>query len=237
MEKLLPYIQAALLCEKVLQETNGSLSIIHIADKLEYRAEGYPPGYKPAIILTGLLALKSGPVVGNHAVKVVVENPVGERREISSTSFEFLGKDHGQNIILNLTLGIAQDGIYWFDVFFDEDLLTRIPLIVAQGQEQKPQEPKAWMTIQPEAEARPQSLRFLYLHGALAKVHRTTFSYLDVYLNIRTKILRWQRLGLRQQCFHSGEYSKYFGRTSPQMNPSQYCGSETARVGSEFESY
>lgn len=143
MEKSLPYVQAALLCEKILQETNGSLSIIHIADKLDYRAEGFPPGYKPAIVLTGLLALKSGPVVGNHAVKVTVENPGGERKEIFSTPFEFLGKDHGQNIILNLTLGIAQDGIYWFDVFFDEYLLTRISLIVAQAQEQKPREPTA----------------------------------------------------------------------------------------------
>ena len=142
MEKPLPYIQAALLCEKILQEADGSLSIIRIADKLGYRVEGFPPGYKPAIVLTGLVALKSGPIVGDHAVKVVVENPAGERKEILSTPFKFLGKDHGQNIILNLAIGIAQDGIYWFDVFCDEDLLTRIPLIIAQEREEKSQEPK-----------------------------------------------------------------------------------------------
>jgi hypothetical protein len=143
MEKSLPYIQAALLCEKILQQMNGSLSIINIADKLGYRTEGFPPGYKPALVLTGLVALKSGPIVGDHTVKVVVENPRGERKEIFSNVFNFLGKDHGQNVILNLTLGIVQDGIYWFDVFFEEDLLTRIPLIVAQELEQTSQEPKA----------------------------------------------------------------------------------------------
>jgi hypothetical protein len=142
MEKQLPYIQAALLCEKILQEMNGSLSIINIADKLNYRTQGFPEGFKPAINLTGLLALKSGPIVGDHTVKVVVENPRGERKEIFSKAFNFLGKDHGQNVILNLTLGIAQDGIYWFDVFFEEDLLTRISLIVAQEQEQMSPEPK-----------------------------------------------------------------------------------------------
>ena len=142
MEKSLPHIQAALLCEKILQEMNGSLSIIHIADKLGYRTQGFPPGYKPAVNLTGLLALKSGSVVGDHTVRVVVENPAAERKEIFSTPLNFLGKDHGQNLILNLTLGIVQDGTYWFDVFFDEDLLTRIPLIIAQEQEEKSQEPK-----------------------------------------------------------------------------------------------
>jgi len=142
MEKQLPYITAALLCEKVLEEKNGTLSIIHIADKLNYRIEGLPEGFKPAIALTGLIALKSGPVVGDHTVKITVERPGGERKEVASIPFKLLGKDQGQNVILNITLGIEQEGVYWFDVFFDEDLLTRMPLMIVQEQAQTPQELK-----------------------------------------------------------------------------------------------
>ena len=43
-----------------------------------------------------------------------------------------MGKDHGQNLIVNMTLGIEEDGLYWFDVIFDDEVLTKIPLMVAQ---------------------------------------------------------------------------------------------------------
>jgi len=133
MEKPRPYVTAALLCEKVLQEKDESISLVRIADKLQYRFEGpgVPPGLKPAIALQGFVSLKSGPVVGPHRVSVVIERPAGDRKEALSYEMNFLGEDQGQNIILNLSLGIEQDGLYWFDLLFDEELLTRIPLTVS----------------------------------------------------------------------------------------------------------
>jgi hypothetical protein len=133
MEKPRPYITAALLCEKVLQEKDESISLVRIADKLEYRFEGpgITPGIKPAIALQGFVSLKSGPVVGPHRVSVVIEQPSGQRKEALSFNINFLGKDQGQNVILNLGLGIEQDGLYWFDILFDEEVLTRIPLTIS----------------------------------------------------------------------------------------------------------
>ncbi len=137
MDKPRPYITAALLCERVLQEKDGTLSVIRIADRVEYRLQGAPEGVKPIIGISGLVCLKSGPVMGDHTVRVVVERPGGDRKEAYSLPVKLLGKDHGQNVSMNIALGIEQEGLHWFDVLFDEDLLTRIPLMVVQRQEQR----------------------------------------------------------------------------------------------------
>ena len=143
MDKLRPYITAALLCEKVLQEKDESLTVVRIADKLQYALQ-IPTGdaslkdIKPIVNVQGLVSIKSGPVTGDHTIKIAVERPNGERKEIFTFPVKFLGKDHGQNIILNMGLGVDQDGFYWFDVLFDDEVLTRIPLQVMAAPTQTP---------------------------------------------------------------------------------------------------
>jgi len=142
MDKPRPYVTAALLCEKVLQEKDEVLSVLRIIDRLQYRLEmpePIPKDLKPIINIQGLVGIKSGPCKGEHAIKVIAEKPNGERKEAASYPVTFLGGDHGQNIILNIGLGIDQDGLYWFDVVFDEEVLTRIPLMVIPLPAQAPQ--------------------------------------------------------------------------------------------------
>jgi hypothetical protein len=144
MDKPKPYLTAALLCERVLQEKDGSLTIVRLADRIQYRIQGrgLPEGIRPAINIQGLLSLKSGPVIGEHTVKLVMEKPDGARKEILAHPVKFQGKDHGQNIILNMGVGIDQDGLYWFDVIFNDETLTRIPLMITPLEESEPQEQK-----------------------------------------------------------------------------------------------
>jgi len=137
-------VTAALLCEKVLQEKDEALTIMRIADKLQYKLQGIgtslPEGIKPIVSIEGVVSLKSGPVVGDHTIKVILERPNGDRKDVFTYPATFLGKDHGQNIILRMGLGIEMDGLYWFDILFDEELLTRIPLMVTPAPESAPQE-------------------------------------------------------------------------------------------------
>lgn len=134
MDKPRPYITAALLCEKVLQEKDESVTIMRIIDKIQYRLEGVgvtlPAGIKPVVAVQGLVSLKSGPVTGDHTIKVVVERPNGDRKDVFTYPTKFLGNDQGANLILQMGLGIDMDGLYWFDVLFDDEVLTRIPLMV-----------------------------------------------------------------------------------------------------------
>jgi hypothetical protein len=141
--KPLPYVTAAFLCEKILQEANGTISAIRIADKIGYTISGMPPGFSPTTQISGLLLLKSGPVIGDHLIKVVVEYPDGKRQDAFRQSVNFKGQDHGQAVIMNIALGIGTDGLYWFDVLFDDEVLTRIPITLTHEQQQavKPSDP------------------------------------------------------------------------------------------------
>lgn len=145
MDKARPYLTAAFLCEKVLQEKDGSVSAIRIVDRMTYRVEGLPTGLdlRPAIPLSFLIAIKSGPVTGTHTVKLLVEKPNGDRKEVFSHLMEFIGREQGQNFIVNFALGTEQDGLYWFDVVFDEEVLSRTPLTVEQQPSQTPPEQKS----------------------------------------------------------------------------------------------
>jgi hypothetical protein len=144
MDKPRPYITAALLCERVLQEKDESLTIVRVIDKVQYRLHSFgipalPEGAKPIVAIEGLLALKSGPATGDHTIKVIVERPNGDRKDVFTFPVKFLGKDQGQTIILKMGLGIEMDGLYWFDVAFDDEVLTRIPLVVMPMPESEPQ--------------------------------------------------------------------------------------------------
>jgi hypothetical protein len=137
MDKPRPYIGAALLCENVLEEKSGVLSVIHITDRLEYEVKGIPQGHKPIILIKGLLALRSGPVKGSFRIHINVLRPNGELKgePFIAPLITLLGGDHGANIILNMQFAIEEEGLHWFDIYFEDELLTRIPLMVVQKQE------------------------------------------------------------------------------------------------------
>jgi hypothetical protein len=133
-DKPRPYVTAAFFCERVLQEIDGSLSIIRVADKITFQMPpGIPAEIKPAVAMTFLLSLKSGPVVGDFDVTIRVVKPSGgQAKEVQTIPIKFLGQDQGQNYVMNVTLGVEEFGLYWFEVVFDEQVLTRTPLVIVQ---------------------------------------------------------------------------------------------------------
>lgn len=134
MDKPRPYVTAALLCEKVLQEKDETLTLVRIADRVQYTIQGVPEGVRPMVAIQGLVSIKSGPVTGDHTIKIVAEKPNGERKEVHSMPVKLLGKDQGQNIILNIGIGVDVDGLYWIEVVFDDELLTRVPLTIIRSE-------------------------------------------------------------------------------------------------------
>ncbi|MGH9796103.1 MAG: DUF6941 family protein [Candidatus Acidiferrales bacterium] len=128
----LPHVTVACFCEKVLEEKNGSLSVIRIADRVEYEIPDFPlpEGIKHGFPLTALIAVKSGPAKGKFKLSVVSESPSGKRVKGPIVDLEMEGGDHGKNFILNYVFGPAEDGLYWFDVLVDNERLTRIPLML-----------------------------------------------------------------------------------------------------------
>ncbi|HEY4685859.1 MAG TPA: hypothetical protein VII57_07420 [Dehalococcoidia bacterium] len=125
-----PFIQAALICEKVLEEKDGVLSLVRVVDRLTHvvNAPSMPaelPHVQFQCVL--LIMLKSGRARGRHQVEVVLEHPSGRRTNSVSTSVQLEGEERGANLIARTTVTFDAEGLYWFDVLVDGGLLTRIP--------------------------------------------------------------------------------------------------------------
>lgn len=128
-----PYLTAAVFCEKVLKEADGVSSLIRIVDRIIMTASGPNPPEKmpPVTITTNLfLSFKSGFAKGSHTVKIVVEGPSGPAGSEALLPVLFEGDDRGVNHILNVNLQVQDEGIYWFEVYLGDRLLTKTPLRV-----------------------------------------------------------------------------------------------------------
>lgn len=126
-----PYLIAALLCEKVLQEKDETISVIRMIDRVvvTVNAFGSPEILPPtAVNISALISLKSGSAKGRGTIKVRVETPSGLKLPDQILPVLFEGDDRGVNLIVGLNMLIDQEGVFWFDVLLDEQRLTRIPL-------------------------------------------------------------------------------------------------------------
>ncbi len=126
-----PWLVAALLCEKVLEEKDSALSAIRIVDRIILNASGpgAPEKMPPLPVqLTALISFKSGFAKGNFTVKVRPVSP--SQQKIQGMDFPIFleGDERGANVIVNLGMTLNEDGLYWFDVLLGDRLLTRMPL-------------------------------------------------------------------------------------------------------------
>lgn len=129
-----PYLSAALLCEKVLEEKNGVKSAIRIIDRITRTAVGPNPPLEmepftyPVVLL---LKFKSGWARGVHTVKIQPAKPSGELMPEIVNSVLFEGEeDRGIDIVGNVVFKLDQTGIYWIHIYLDDMKVTQIPLRV-----------------------------------------------------------------------------------------------------------
>lgn len=128
-----PYLIAAIICEKILQEKDETISLIRMVDRIVVttNATGSPEAMPPvAMNLAALISFKSGSARGRYIVKWRTETPSGNRLPEQLLPILFEGDDRGVNLILSLNMIAEQEGVYWFEVLLEEQLFTRIPLRV-----------------------------------------------------------------------------------------------------------
>jgi len=135
-----PYLNYAAVCEKVLHEADGVLSLIRIIDRITVTViVPALPGTQPVpnlipsappISVTFVLGLKSGDFVGSVPVKVWIETPARARWPEYETTARLEGQERGANVILPLQFPAQQEGIYWFVVEVSGETLTRVPLSI-----------------------------------------------------------------------------------------------------------
>jgi hypothetical protein len=125
-----PFVNSAVVCERVLVEQDGVASVIRVIDRLFFTAGEQGEPIEPRYPLWLLVTLKAGAARGSYTVSIVMEKPSTERVDIATAPVLFEGDDRGINLIMQMVLEPDQQGLYWYDVLFEGERLTRIPLRV-----------------------------------------------------------------------------------------------------------
>ena len=128
-----PYIQLATFCERVLREADGVISLVRVIDVINHTARGpNAPRDMPEVRypLMLVITIKSGKTRGRHDVRIVPEMPSGETMPSVTISVQMEGEHRGVNLVNELDIPYKLEGLYWFNVYFDDRLFTRIPLQV-----------------------------------------------------------------------------------------------------------
>ena len=128
-----PHVVTAAICDRVLQEQDGVLSLIRVIDRLTVSASGGPdlPSELPEgqITVNFAVMLRSGDARGRHPVSIAVETPDGRTLPPQSLDVMFEGEDRGTNLLMQISVP-GMEGVYWFTVSVNDRELTRSPLRV-----------------------------------------------------------------------------------------------------------
>ncbi len=124
-----PFLQIAALCEKVLQEQDGVLSLIRVVDR--YTIPEPQKGKPPAPIQpTAVILFKAGFATGKYYVKLKIHTPSGKVLPEQEFPVLFEGNDRGAGIVAVMNLVLEEEGLYWIDVNLQDAVapVTRMPL-------------------------------------------------------------------------------------------------------------
>jgi len=128
------YLAIAVFCEKVLREADGVMSIIRVIDR--FNVAGATPEMQPTILgFTIVVSFKSGFLRGKQLLAVRPTSPDGKDLPQMAFPLLFEGDDErGTALIAQTQFVVDKEGLYWFDVHLNEELVTRMPLRVAYQQ-------------------------------------------------------------------------------------------------------
>jgi hypothetical protein len=124
------YLSIATLCEKILTEADGAISLIRVFDRYTVPAPS-PEGPNPTIPANVVLAFRSGIYRGPATIKFRTISPSEDLLGAIEFPVQFEGdNERGTLLMFNMGFSPQEQGLYWFEVLLDEDLVTRIPLRV-----------------------------------------------------------------------------------------------------------
>jgi hypothetical protein len=125
-----PLVQIACICEKVLIEPDNVPTLVRVVDTITMQPprDVPSPATPTGVQLTIFVALKSGDVAGDFEVGLRLKSPEGKDHPLRKWPVELRGGEHGANLRVDFLLQDPQFGLYWFDVLWGDETLTRIPL-------------------------------------------------------------------------------------------------------------
>lgn len=142
-----PYLVAALLCEKVLEEKNGTKSVIRIVDRVTRTATGPNPPMEMMPFeheFSMLVRFKAGDARGPMTLQIEPVKPSSETLHSMIGTVNFEGEeDRGIDVVVNFKVRMEQAGVYWFNVYLNGVRVTRAPLRVVYIRQVTPPAPQS----------------------------------------------------------------------------------------------
>ena len=129
------WITAAVVCTNILEEKDGSISLIRFADKLTINTQNLPEGMAPAVPIDMFIAVR-GDQPGQHVLNLSLHSPSGQQGPITQEIVAKVeGPERGFNIKTRLVMPADEEGMYLIDVLLDKELFVRVPLQVVHQRE------------------------------------------------------------------------------------------------------
>jgi hypothetical protein len=117
-----PYVQAALLCDRVVQENSGRVTIIGLLDRVITRP--IAPGTDvPATQVSchAVVILKTGSYPGKYKLRLLLKSPSNKPlREFSLNVVLPDVEDQGINVVMPIKFPAKEEGVYWIEVKLGE---------------------------------------------------------------------------------------------------------------------
>ena len=127
-----PYLVIALLCSRFIKGEDGSLSAIGFLDQIDivlsHQVDG--PLIAQQTNVWAVIGFRSGAFSGTKTLTLRGVSPGGGVGMEYSNTIEFKGGMHAHYYHIELVLNISAEGLYWFEVFLDNKLYSRMPLLV-----------------------------------------------------------------------------------------------------------
>ena len=90
--------------------------------------------------IAGLLSFKTGDSPGRHVVRIDMVSPSGKSSRAQEKEIALPADENGGiNINLKMNVFIHTDGLFWFDVFMDDERVTRMPFRVVVQRSGQPE--------------------------------------------------------------------------------------------------
>jgi hypothetical protein len=124
-----PYLSVATICERVLTEQDGVLSAIRMVDRITFGLGDDGQPINPQYPITMLVVLRAGAARGTFNLEIRREGPSGEDLAVLGAPVHLDGgEDRGASVVIGTVFAPDHAGLYWYDVYFEGERLTRMPL-------------------------------------------------------------------------------------------------------------
>ena len=134
-----PIFVSAFACEKILREVDGMITPVRLltafhAPPIEITFNEDPPRveYRYAPVYFTIVIIFVSDQSERFAVTLTGKKPDGTALGGGPQpgSIEMEGGLAGASLIYSLNVPSEQEGEYWFDIFIDEDLVSRVPILI-----------------------------------------------------------------------------------------------------------